>query len=90
MVAAQWGLVWACVDDAALPHEAMALARRLAQTPPHAALETRRAADTAFAGSLAAQLDLEAERQQELIDAPAFAEGVAAFMQRRDPVFPPR
>jgi len=89
-LAVQWGLVWACVDDAVLRGEAMKLARRLAATPSHAALETRRASDTARTGTLAAQLDHEADRQQELIDAASFSEGVSAFMQRRDPVFPPR
>lgn len=88
--AVQWGLVWAVVDDATLREEALKLARRLAAAPAHAALETRRALQAARAQDLAAQLDHEAARQRELIDAGSFAEGVSAFMQRREPVFPPR
>ena len=88
--AAQWGLIWACVDDAALLDEALKLARRLAAAPAHAALETRRATDAARTQDLSAQLTYEAARQRELIDADSFSEGVSAFMQRRDPAFAPR
>lgn len=88
--AVQWGLIWACVDDALLRDEALKLARRLAAAPAHAALETRRAAQWARVQDLPAQLDFEAARQHELIDASSFAEGVSAFMQRREPVFRPR
>lgn len=88
--AAAWGLVWDCVDDADLMPRAMATARQLATLPAHAALETRRAYDAAAASSLAEQLAYEAERQRVLIDKPEFAEGVAAFLAKRPPVFPPR
>lgn len=88
--AAQWGLIWQCVDDAELRTEALALARRLAALPAHAALETRRADRAAGGSSLAAQLAYEAARQRELIDRDSFAEGVRAFAERRDPVFPGR
>lgn len=82
-----WGLVWACADDAALRDEALGLARRLARLPAHAALETRRAYDAAAANALPAQLAYEAERQRELIDRPSFAEGVRAFLDKREPRF---
>ena len=82
-----WGLVWACVDDSTLRHEALVLARRLAKLPAHAALETRRAYDAAAVNSLEAQLAYEAERQRELLDKPTFAEGVRAFLDKREPRF---
>lgn len=85
--AAQWGLVWACVDDAVLQHEALAIARRLARLPAHAAREIRRAYESAGSVALEAQMHYEAERQRELIDRPEFAEGVKAFGEKRDPVF---
>jgi 2-(1,2-epoxy-1,2-dihydrophenyl)acetyl-CoA isomerase len=88
--AAQWGLVWTCVDDAELREESMKLARRLAALPPGAALETRRAYQAARTSDLAAQLDYEAMRQRELIDRESFAEGVRAFAERRNPVFAER
>jgi 2-(1,2-epoxy-1,2-dihydrophenyl)acetyl-CoA isomerase len=86
-LAAQWGLVWACVDDAGLPDAVHHAAQRLAALPAHAAVETRRAYDAAQANSLEAQLAYEAGRQRELIDADAFAEGVRAFLGKRTPVF---
>lgn len=85
--ALDWGLVWSVVDDAALPDEGRALARRLAELPAHGALEMRRAFEAARCNDLPAQLAYEAERQRELIDHPDFAEGVAAFMGRRMPLF---
>jgi 2-(1,2-epoxy-1,2-dihydrophenyl)acetyl-CoA isomerase len=85
--AAQWGLVWACVDDASLREEAMAIARRLARLPAHAAQEIRAAYELAGTQPLEAQMHYEAERQRELIDRPEFAEGVKAFGEKREPVF---
>ena len=88
--AAQWGLVWACVDDAQLQTQALAMAQRLASLPVHAAQEIRQVFDSAAQQDLPAQLRLEAERQRELIDRPEFLEGVQAFLQKREPRFPPR
>ena len=85
--AQQWGLVWACVDDAALREESMKLARRLAKLPAHAAIETRRAYEAASRNDLRAQLQYEAERQRELLDRPEFEEGVRAFLEKREPDF---
>lgn len=88
--AAQWGLVWACVDDAQLQTQALAMAQRLASLPAYAAQEIRQVFDRAAQQDLPAQLRHEAERQRELIDRPEFLEGVQAFLQKREPRFPPR
>ena len=88
--AVQWGLAWDSVDDTALQAQALALAQRLAKLPAHAALEARRAFDAAAANTLAQQLSYEAERQRVLLDLPSFAEGVAAFSEKREPRFPGR
>lgn len=85
--AQQWGLIWSCVDDPALREEAMAIARRLAKLPDHAALETRRAYEAAGRNDLRAQLQYEADRQAELLDRPEFEEGVRAFLEKREPRF---
>jgi 2-(1,2-epoxy-1,2-dihydrophenyl)acetyl-CoA isomerase len=85
--AAEWGLIWACVDDAILQQAARALALRLACLPPHAILEARALASAAGRNSMEQQLILECERQQALIDGDSFAEGVRAFVERRQPVF---
>lgn len=85
--AAQWGLIWACVDDAVLRQEALAIAQRLARLPAHAAHEIRHAYESAGRVPLQEQLHYEAERQRELIDRPEFGEGVKAFREKREPVF---
>ncbi|MES2148965.1 MAG: enoyl-CoA hydratase-related protein [Pseudomonadota bacterium] len=82
-----WGLIWDCVADECVLDEAIAIARRLAKAPAHAALEARRAFDAADRNSLAGQLDYEKERQRELLDRPTFKEGVAAFIAKREPLF---
>jgi len=88
--AARWGLIWQCVDDVTLREQALSMAYRLAALPPNSIVELRDALDTASTNTLAAQLDYEAERQRELIDTPSFAEGVSAFLSKREPRFPPR
>jgi len=85
--AAQWGLVWKCVDDACLRQEALAIAHRLALVPAHGAREIRRAFQAAGSNTLREQLQYEADRQRELFDRPDFIEGVNAFMEKRAPVF---
>jgi 2-(1,2-epoxy-1,2-dihydrophenyl)acetyl-CoA isomerase len=88
--AAQWGLIWASVDDAALRSEAQQIAERLARLPAHAVREARQAFEAAERHTLPEQLHYESERQRELIDRPSFAEGVTAFLQKRPPRFPGR
>ena len=85
--AADWGVTWAAVEDAALREQALLLAHRLASLPAHGVIEARRAYDAAASNSLSAQLDYEADRQRELLDKPSFAEGARAFMEKREPRF---
>lgn len=85
--AAQWGLVWDCVDDAQLPAETRKVALRLAQLPRYAIAEIRAAHAASARNDLAAQLAWEAARQRELITGPVFAEGVRAFREKRAPDF---
>lgn len=88
--AAQWGLIWACVEDDLLLPEAQQIAKRLARLPAHAVIEARRAFEASARHNLPEQLHYESERQRELLNRPAFAEGVAAFLQKRAPEFPGR
>ncbi|MDH5859045.1 enoyl-CoA hydratase [Lampropedia aestuarii] len=81
------GLIWDCVPDAQLAEHTLALAARLAALPKHAALELRAAYAHAAKQDLPAQLAYEAQRQQDLIDRPEFSEGVAAFLEKREPRF---
>ena len=88
--AAQWGLVWACVEDAQLMSEALSIAKRLAALPAHSALETRALYRAGEANTLADQLAYEARRQRELLSGASFAEGLAAFGAKRPAVFTAR
>ncbi len=88
--AAQWGLIWDCVDDDVLLSEARKAAQRLAKLPAHAVQEARSAFAASERHTLDEQMHYESERQRELIDKPSFGEGVAAFLQKRPPVFPGR
>ncbi len=88
--AADWGLIWTCIDDDKLGALALKTARRLAALPAHSALETRALLQAAGRNSLAQQLDLERIRQTELIDGESFAEGLAAFIGKRTAAFKPR
>jgi 2-(1,2-epoxy-1,2-dihydrophenyl)acetyl-CoA isomerase len=88
--AAEWGLIWACIEDNLLQLDAQRIAQRLAHLPAHAVLEARRAFEHSEHHTLADQLHYESERQRELIERPTFAEGVMAFLQKRAPVFPKR
>ncbi len=88
--AAQWGLIWASIDDSLLLLEARKIAQRLAQLPAHAVIEARKAFEASERHTLPDQLHYESERQRELIEQPSFGEGVMAFLQKRAPVFPKR
>ena len=81
------GLIWRCVDDAELLAETMALAQRLALMPAKALAQTRALIDAALPMGLAQALDREAVVQGEMSRAGDYAEGVAAFMQKRPPSF---
>lgn len=85
--AAQWGLIWACVEDDLLLLDAQQLAERLARLPAHAVLEARKAFEASARHTLPEQLHYESERQRELLNRPEFAEGVSAFLQKRAPTF---
>ncbi|WP_439815928.1 enoyl-CoA hydratase-related protein [Zavarzinia sp. CC-PAN008] len=81
--AAEWGLIWKAVDDAALAEEAGAIARKLAAGPTIGFGLIKKAITAAANQDLAASLHLEAESQRIAFRTEDTKEGVLAFVQKR-------
>ena len=85
--AAEWGLIWRCVDDTELAAAVEALLQQLASAPTRALAATKEALHAAAGNTLRAQLDVERDLQQALGRSADFREGVAAFRAKRPPRF---
>ena len=85
--AAEWGLIWTAVEDADFAASIDALAKRLSIAPTKALVRTRQAMHAAHTHTLEQQLSCEGSFMRELGWSPDYAEGVAAFMSKRDPNF---
>jgi 2-(1,2-epoxy-1,2-dihydrophenyl)acetyl-CoA isomerase len=85
--AADWGLIWKCVDDADFPAYVDRLAGELAAAPTRGLVRTREAMQEASTRTLPEQLDVERDCQRELGFTEDYAEGVAAFAEKRAPRF---
>ena len=85
--AADWGLIWAAYDDAEFAAKVDAMAAQLAAMPTKALVRTRQAMHAAPGHTLEQQLSFEGGFMRELGWSPDYAEGVAAFMEKRAPKF---
>ncbi len=85
--AESWGLIWKCVDDAALMAEGQKLCEDFAVAPTQGLALIKRALNASATNTLDAQLDLERDLQKMANMIPDYAEGVRAFMQKRKPNF---
>jgi 2-(1,2-epoxy-1,2-dihydrophenyl)acetyl-CoA isomerase len=82
-----WGMIWKCVDDAALMDEARALTAKLAKAPTRALAGIKQALDASGRHTLDEQLELERNVQQDLGRSEDYREGVTAFKEKREPRF---
>lgn len=85
--AADWGLVYKCVEDEALAAEVAALAARLASGPTLAYATMRKTILTALEHGLADTLQAEAEGQRIAGNSADAVEGGMAFLQKRKAAF---
>jgi 2-(1,2-epoxy-1,2-dihydrophenyl)acetyl-CoA isomerase len=85
--ALEWGLVNSVHADDELIPAADALVERLARGPTRSYAGSKRALNQALYPSLDAQLALEAELQHDLARTSDFAEGIAAFVEKREASF---
>lgn len=85
--AADWGMIWEAVPDADFPAHWRARAAHLAAGPTAAYRRVKEALRASPQNDLEAQLVLEAKLQGECGRGADFAEGVAAFLEKRKPVF---
>jgi 2-(1,2-epoxy-1,2-dihydrophenyl)acetyl-CoA isomerase len=85
--ALEWGLVNWVHPDERLMAEAEQLVKKLAAGPTRSYAASKRALNQFIYGDLDSQLDLEAELQHALGRTRDFAEGTAAFIEKRAPAF---
>ena len=85
--AKEWGLLYDVVPAAKLVDVTLELASRLAEMPTRALGLAKRGFNAAFANDLDAQLALEEELQREAGRTADYAEGVRAFVEKRQPHF---
>ena len=81
--AAEWGLIWRCVDDDQLMPTVKSVAEQLAAGPTRGFVRTRQAIDAGMLSSFDVALDLERDYQRELGHSADYREGVSAFIEKR-------
>ena len=83
----QWGLVSEVVEADRLAERAVEVAAEYAARPTRGVGMTKRLFGQAFENTLEEQLELEADLQTAATRTNDFKEGVAAFLEKRDPEF---
>ena len=85
--AADWGLIWKCVDDSELDATVDALADQLAAMPPLGLAAIKQMIRTSWDRSLDEELVLQRDEMRRLGFTDDYREGVAAFLEKRQPSF---
>jgi 2-(1,2-epoxy-1,2-dihydrophenyl)acetyl-CoA isomerase len=85
--ALEWGLLSEVVPGAELAERASEVAELFAAMPTRAVWETKRLLDAAETATFEQALESEAQTQAELVSTRDFAEGVAAFLEKRKATF---
>ena len=85
--AEDWGLIWKALPDDQLMDEARGYAARFAEGPTLGFAETKACIQEAATNSLDEHLEREAVAMKRCGESADYAEGVAAFLGKRAPVF---
>ena len=85
--AEEWGLIWKCVDDDALDVEVDAIARKLASLPPLGLAATKEMIRSSWSHTLDQELHHQRDAMRRLGFSEDYREGVAAFLEKREPRF---
>ena len=82
-----WGMIWQAVDSDQLMPEATNLAEHLASQPTKGLATIKKLLNQSFSNPLHQQLEDEKDAMRELGRSDDYREGVAAFMEKRQPQF---
>lgn len=85
--AAEWGMIWKCVEDAALDETVDGLAAKLASLPPLGLAAIKQLVRSSWSRDLETELDLQRDEMRRLGFTADYREGVAAFLEKRPAVF---
>lgn len=85
--AEQMGMIYKVFEDEIFGESALKLAQKLANMPTKGLAMTKHALNQSFVNTLNEQLDLEGELQPKAGETDDYKEGVAAFLEKRKPVF---
>ena len=85
--AAEWGLIWKAVEDAQLDTEVDAIATKLASLPPLGLAAIKQMMRSSWQYSLDEELERQAGEMRRLGFTEDYREGVAAFLEKRQPTF---
>lgn len=85
--ACDWGMIWQCVDDEELQDKVSQLATHFATAPTAGIALMKKLIRNSWDNSLDQQLDLERDFQSAASQTADFAEGVNAFLEKREAQF---
>ena len=85
--AEEWGLIWKAVDDETLDAEVDAIASKLASLPPLGLAEIKKMIRESWGHTLDQELVRQRDAMRHLGFTEDYREGVAAFLEKRQPKF---